>query len=267
MDILAEIIAAKRKRIAAAKQGTSLTRLREQARTVRSEASARSLTAALSDSSRLNIIAEFKRRSPSKGLIRADAEPAALARAYERGGAAAISVLTEEDFFSGSLADLEAVREAVPLPILRKDFIVDEYQVWETAAAGAAALLLIVAALDDVELKALRETTEEQLQMDALVEVHTVAELHRALRAGASLIGVNNRNLHTFEISLNTSVEVAERTPQGVVLVSESGLHNAGDLRRLADCGFSGFLIGEALMRTADPERMLVELVSKSDSL
>jgi len=265
-NLLSEIIAAKRQRVAAAKQVTSHELLREQARTLRSDATPHALASSLNSTSRINIIAEFKRRSPSKGVLRLDADPVSTAREYERGGAVAISVLTEQDYFAAFPDDLHAVRQAVTLPILRKDFIFDEYQVWESAAAGADALLLIVAALGDDELKALREITEDELRMDALVEVHTEQELSRALAAGAKLVGINNRNLSTFEVSLDTSAALAQGAPEDVVLISESGLHRAEDLRRLAAYGFKGFLIGETLMRAVDPESALRDLISESGS-
>ena len=212
----------------------------------------------------LAAIAEFKRRSPSKGFIRKEADPAGMAREYERGGAAAISVLTEEDYFAGSLADLRIVRRTTRLPLLRKDFIFDEYQVYEAAAAGADALLLIAAALSDEQLTALRQTTEDELKMDAFVEVHTGDELQRAIAAGAKLIGVNNRDLRTFSVSLETSVQLADDAPPELLLVSESGLNTAADLQRLAAHGFKGFLIGETLMRAAEPAEMLRSLVDET---
>jgi indole-3-glycerol phosphate synthase len=264
VNILNEIITTKKQRVAAARQAAPLEQLRDKAVTLRRTAQPHALSNALNDSSGLNIIAEFKRRSPSKGVIRPDADASSIARAYEQGGAAAVSVLTEEDYFDGSLADLLAVRTAVHLPILRKDFIVDEYQVYESAAAGADALLLIVAALSDGELKALRELTENELGMDALVEVHQEDELRRALAAGAKLIGVNNRNLRTFEVSLETSVELAGKAPADVVLVSESGLHGAEDLHRLQAHGYKGFLIGETLMRSEHPELALQSLIGSA---
>lgn len=187
-------------------------------------------------------------------MIRANVDPAIVARSYESGGAAGISVLTEEDYFQGSLADLSSVRVAVPLPILRKDFIFDEYQLYESAAAGADALLLIVAALGDDLLRQLRRITEAELGLDALVEVHTGYEMKRASEAGALLIGVNNRDLRTFNVSLETSVALANVAPSGATLISESGLNTPEDLGRLAALGYKGFLIGESLMRAADPE-------------
>src|SRR4029078_4178998 len=167
------------------------------------------------------------RRSPSKGMIREGADPIEIARAYREGGAVAISVLTEEDYFAGSLDDLRQVKAAVDLPVLRKDFIVDEYQVYESAAAGADAILLIVAALDDELLARLRRLAEDELQLDALVEVHTSDEMKRAAAVGAKLIGVNNRDLRTSEVSIDTSLSLAREAPADAVLISESGLKSA----------------------------------------
>ena len=210
----------------------------------------------------INIIAEFKRRSPSKGTIRGDADLNRIVEAYQAAGAAAISVLTEEDYFSGSLDDMRAVKRSVDLPVLRKDFMIDDYQVYESAAAGADAVLLIVAALDDNTLIRLRRLIEDELGMDALIEVHTSEEMRRAIECGANLIGVNNRNLHTFEVSIETSLSLAKEAPPGALLISESGLNNSTDLARLHDAGYHGFLIGESLMRSENPEAALRDLVS-----
>ena len=237
MNVLSEIIAKKRERLRAAR---SSHRLRSALQT-----------------SGINVIAEFKRRSPSKGMIREGANPIEIARAYQAGGAVAMSVLTEEDYFAGSLEDLRQVKATVDLPVLRKDFIVDEYQVYESAAAGADAILLIVAALDDELLSRLRRLAEDELQMDALVEVHTSEEMRRAVACGAKLIGVNNRDLRTFEVSLETSLSLAREAPSDALLVSESGLNNAADVQRLYDAGYRGFLIGETLMRADDPAAAL----------
>ncbi|HZI60372.1 MAG TPA: indole-3-glycerol phosphate synthase TrpC [Pyrinomonadaceae bacterium] len=254
MSFLSEIIERKRQRLAAAKRNAPLGDFERRSNPHRLR------QALLSD--RINIIAEFKRRSPSKGVIRADADLEQLARSYEAGGAAAISVLTEEDYFSGSLDDLRQVKKFVDLPALRKDFIFDEYQIYESAAAGADAVLLIVAALDDNQLVSLRKLVEDKLGMDALIEVHTSEEMQRAIACGANLIGVNNRNLHTFEVSLETSLSLAKGAPPGTVLISESGLNNSTDLARLRDAGYHGFLIGESLMRSQNPGAALRDLMS-----
>ncbi|HEY0346845.1 MAG TPA: indole-3-glycerol phosphate synthase TrpC [Pyrinomonadaceae bacterium] len=259
MSRLAEIIEKKRERLAISKTQAHLEKIQSLASDARQSAPRHALHDALIRDDRINIIAEFKRRSPSKGTINGDADPAAVARVYERGGAAAISVLTEEDFFSGSLDDLRAVRRQTPHPILRKDFILDDYQVYESAAAGADALLLIVAALDDDSLRSLRELTEDGLAMDALVEVHTRDEMRRAIYCGANIIGVNNRNLATFEVSLSTSIELAAVASPATRLISESGIESSEDIDRLRDAGYHGFLIGETLMRAADPETLLKE--------
>lgn len=259
-DFLTTIIETKQRRLARAMAERTLPELRAAANDARRTAMPNALRAALSRTGQLNIIAEIKRASPSKGELRMEIEPAEVARAYAAGGAAAISVLTEEDYFRGSLADLRAVRAAVALPVLRKDFIFDEWQVYEAAAAGADALLLIVAALDDERLTRLRRLTEDELGMDALVEVHTLAELRRAETCGARIIGVNNRNLHTFEVSLATSVALLAARSTDALFVSESGLRTAAELRRLSALGCHAFLIGETLMRAADPAAALRDL-------
>ena len=200
----------------------------------------------------VSLIAEVKRASPSKGVIRADVDPAALARAYEAGGAAAISVLTDERFFQGSLADLGAARDAVTLPVLRKDFVIDAYQVYEARAAGADAVLLIAAALVDDALQALHVLARE-LGMAALVEVHDAAELARAMAIDPRVIGVNNRDLRTFRVDLETTAQLRARVPSGVVLVAESGIRGPEDVARLASIGADAMLVGEALVRAPVP--------------
>lgn len=259
MDLLTQIINKKRERVEEAKCVVPLERLRGDALAKRAGAPSHALRRALARNE-INVIAEFKRRSPSKGVIRAGADVARIVRNYEAGGAAAISVLTEPDYFDGSLADLGAVKTSVKLPVLRKDFVFDPYQVFESAAAGSDALLLIVAVLDDRQLESLRRLAEEELGMDALVEVHNAQEMDRAASCGAKIVGVNNRNLRTFEVSLTTSLELAPLAPRDALLVSESGLSKAADLQRLREHGFSGFLIGESLMRAACPEAALREL-------
>jgi indole-3-glycerol phosphate synthase len=261
MSFLSEIIERKRVRLEQAKQSVSLASIREKALEGRRNAEAHAMRSALLRDD-INIIAEFKRRSPSKGVIRANADLTRIVQCYQAGGAAAISVLTEEDYFSGSLDDLRVAKESVDPPVLRKDFIFDEYQVCESAAAGADAVLLIVAALDDHQLRSLKSLIEDELGMDALVEVHTAEEMQRAAACGANLIGVNNRNLHTFEVSIETSLSLAKTAPAGAVLISESGLNNALDLARLHDAGYHGFLIGESLMRSEHPVAALRELRS-----
>jgi indole-3-glycerol phosphate synthase len=265
-NFLAKIIEKKRERLAESKRLRPLEELRREASGARAGARRHAFREALADAGRVNVIAEFKRASPSKGEIRAGAAACETALAYERGGAAAVSVLTEEDFFRGSLRDLAEVKESVRLPVLRKDFILEEYQVFESAAAGADALLLIVAALDDRALARLRTLAEEELGLDALVEAHTADEMRRALDAGARIVGVNNRDLHTFEVSLDTSVRLAALAPRGTLLVSESGLRDAADIARLRACGFGAFLIGETLMRAARPEEALRALTAPATS-
>ena len=252
MDVLTEIISRKRERVAIAKERASLEN-------VQRRENSHALRAALRAEG-INVIAEFKRRSPSKGVIRADANLKEMVQSYEAGGAIGISVLTEEDYFDGSLDDLRTVKTTVDLPVLRKDFVFDEYQIYESAAAGADAILLIVAALDDEVLSRLRRVAEDELGMDALVEVHTSEEMSRAVDSGATLIGVNNRDLRTFEVSLQTSLSFAREAPSGALLISESGLRGPDDLRRLREAGYHGFLIGETLMRADNPEQALREL-------
>ena len=255
MDILEQIIAGKRISVAAAKADVSEEQLRQQAIVKRAESKPHALREALKND-RINIIAEFKRRSPSKGTIRENADAVTITRSYQSAGAAAISVLTEENHFDGSLADLRDVRSAVTIPVLRKDFIFDGYQIYETATAGADALLLIVAALDDGELRRLLRLTEDELGMDAVVEVHTKEEMDRAAAIGAKLIGVNNRDLRTFVVSTQTSLELSQFAPSDSILISESGLDPAA-VRKLRSVGYKGFLVGEALMRAQDPKHEL----------
>jgi indole-3-glycerol phosphate synthase len=198
------------------------------------------------------IIAEFKRHSPSAGDIQGGADPLEIARVYEVGGAAAMSVLTEPEHFKGSLDDLRRVAATVKLPLLRKDFAVDRHQVYEAAVAGAEAVLVIIAGLTDVDALKLLDAAHS-VHLDALVEVHTEPELLRAAALGAKLIGVNNRNLKTLKVDLQTSLRLAEMAPANATLVSESGLRTRADIERLQGAGYKAFLIGEALMRSGDP--------------
>jgi indole-3-glycerol phosphate synthase len=211
---------------------------------------------------RVNVIAECKRRSPSKGVLAADYDPVPIARRYEQGGAVAISVLTEPTFFDGTPEHLTAVREAVSLPVLRKDFIVDEYQLFEARAIGADAVLLIVAALDQATLVRL-QTRAWDLGLATLVEVHDDEELSRAVDSGARVIGVNNRNLRTLTVDVDASYRLAARMPRQVIGVSESGLQTRADLERLSAAGYRAFLIGERFMTDADPAKAIGELIGE----
>jgi indole-3-glycerol phosphate synthase len=206
------------------------------------------------------VIAEIKKASPSKGLLQPDFNPAAIARLYERGGAACLSVLTDTHYFQGSGEDLRQAREATALPALRKDFTVDPIQIYEAAALDADAILLIAAVLTETQLRTFRELAE-QLQLAALVEVHDEEELARALDSGATLIGVNNRNLHTFEVTLDTSLRLAEKIPPGKLRVSESGIFTHSDIDLLRGAGFQAFLVGESLMKASDPVSALQALL------
>jgi indole-3-glycerol phosphate synthase len=207
------------------------------------------------------IIAEVKKASPSKGLLCADFDPARIAQEYNNGGAAAISVLTDRDFFQGSLADLEAARAAVSVPVLRKDFTVAGSHIIEAAAHGADAILLIAAILSEREIREFRESAA-RYGMAALVEVHNRRELDAAVAAGSDVIGVNNRDLATFQVSLETSLRLAEHIPGDALRISESGIHSAADVATLRAAGFSAFLVGEHLMKSGAPARALRELVS-----
>lgn len=207
------------------------------------------------------VIAEVKKASPSKGLLSADFDPARIAVEYRRGGASAISVLTDESFFQGSLAHLEAVRAVAGLPVLRKDFTIANSHIVEAAAHGADAILLIAAILTERELRDFREAAA-RYRMAALVEVHNQRELAVAVAAGSDIIGVNNRNLSTFEVTLETSLRLAEHMPDGVLRVSESGIHDARDVARLRAAGYTAFLVGEHLMKSADPAAALQQLVA-----
>ena len=221
----------------------------------------RDFLGALARPGKINIISELKKASPSRGVIREEYAPAVLAGSLEEAGAAALSVLTEEDFFSGSLGDLKEASRVTRIPILRKDFIVDPWQVWETRAAGADSFLLIAAVLNDAELRDLLELSRT-LKMEALAEVHSRDELERVLDAGARIIGVNNRDLRDFQVHLETSLSLVEAIPEQCIAVSESGLRTYDDLARLQGAGFDAFLIGEQVMQSADPAAALRALLT-----
>ena len=257
-DLLEAIVAATRTRVEAAQQREPRAELerRALARTPRG----RVFAERLGRNGSINIIAECKRRSPSRGVLRAAYDPVTIAKGYESAGAAAISVLTEPGFFDGSLEHLEAVRDVVRIPLLRKDFIVDEYQLLEARAAGADAILLIVSALTDRELIALSRAAAEH-GFAALVEVHSVEECKRAVDAGAAIIGVNNRNLRTLEVDLNASRDIGGVIPNDAIGISESGLKTPADLQSMKALGYKAFLMGERFMIEPDPGAALASLI------
>ncbi len=261
-----QILDRKRKAVAQLRTDPSSRDFRERALDIRKNPYPHQLLQALdADLQRPKIIAEFKRRSPSAGIIRDDLTVNEIVHCYERGGACAISIVTDEEYFGGSIADLCTARSSTNLPLLRKDFIIDPIQIFEAAIAGADAVLLIVAALDDASLKELRSLAEDELRLDALVEVHTTEELRRALNARARIIGVNNRDLRTFQTSLKTSERLIAEVPRDRILISESGLQSADSLLRLRKVGFRGFLVGEALMRAPEPDAALGNLIAAAE--
>jgi indole-3-glycerol phosphate synthase len=265
MSILEKILVRKRAEVSSAKQRLPAERLASAAEAC--DDPTRGFRTALSRGSRPRIIAEMKPRSPSRGVIRADFDPVAIAKAYFEGGAAAISVLTDEPDFGGQLGTLDIVRRVVPLPLLRKDFLVDAYQIDEARVAGADAILLIVAAFpgaDSVaEIRRLKDRADE-LGLDALIEVHDDREFDIAVECGANFVGVNNRDLATFEVDLAISERLVDRAPDGVFVVAESGISKAKDVERLESAGVDAFLVGEALMREPDPGLALRELRRES---
>lgn len=242
-------------------QRQSSTTLRELERKA-AEHTPRGFAQALQDAAktRFAVISELKKASPSKGLIRSEFDPVVLAKSLEKGGAACLSVLTDEPFFQGSLRNLELASQSTGIPCLRKDFIVNEFQVVEARAYRADAILLIVAALTDAELKQLRKVAKD-LNLDVLCEVHDRTELHRARDLGCEMFGVNSRNLRTFEVDIAEAERLAAELPQDAIRVAESGLHAHADLQRMAAAGYNAFLIGESLMRATDPGEALVNLL------
>jgi indole-3-glycerol phosphate synthase len=256
---LEHIIAATRARVAASRASADLRALTAAAEqhTPRGFREALRRTA----ESGIALIAELKKASPSKGLIRAKFDVTGLAAELEKAGATALSVLTDEQFFQGSLQNLEIASQTTQLPCLRKDFMVDEFQLLEARAHRADAVLLIVAALTQTELADLHRRAKE-LVLEVLCEVHDAAELQRALDAGCEIIGANNRNLHTFKVDLNASLQLAELMPPEILKVAESGIESGGDIARLREAGFDAFLVGESLMRAAHPGKALQELLS-----
>jgi indole-3-glycerol phosphate synthase len=257
-DLLRAIVAAARRITDVRREREPMARLEQRA--ARAAPRGDRFEAALSQRGRVNVIAECKRRSPSRGVLAPSYDPVAIARRYQEGGAAAISVLTEPTFFDGSLDHLSAVRAAVDLPLIRKDFIVDEYQLLEARAAGADAALLIVAALDQQELLRLQLRAQD-LGLATLIEVHDEDELRRAIDSGARLVGVNNRNLRTLAVDVDASYRLAPRIPRDAVGVSESGLTSRDELDRLAAAGYRAFLIGERFMTDPDPVKAIGDLI------
>jgi indole-3-glycerol phosphate synthase len=263
-DILNKIIAVKHQEIASDLRSIGADLMRDSALAAVSLNPVRGFEAAMRTkiAKGLNaVIAEVKKASPSKGVLREDFDPAQIARSYELGGAACLSVLTDVQFFQGALNYLALARNACQLPVIRKDFIIDNYQVDQARAAGADCILLIVAALNDEQLHAL-EDRARSLNMDVLVEVHDEAELHRALALKTSLLGINNRNLRTFEVTLQTSIGLLKQIPSNKLVITESGILNAADVANMRSHGVGAFLVGEAFMRAADPGLALKTLFS-----
>lgn len=261
MTILADIIAATRRRVRECRSNGNLGELERQAEAHVPRGFRRKLESA--SKSGIAIVAELKKRSPSRGLIRSNFDPVILARDLEHAGAAALSVLTDEEFFSGSLANLRTASEVTQVPCLRKDFIIDGFQIVEARANRADAILLITAALSQEELVALVKRAAE-IQLDVLCEVHDEEELGRALDAGCDLIGVNSRDLKTFKVDLGTAFRVADILPHGIVAVAESGIESGADIARLRSAGYDGFLIGESLMRAELPGEALKKLLTEA---
>jgi len=257
---LQKVLDAKKMRVEAAKRETDSDSLYKKAEQVRALSKPHRLREVLQRENHTNIIAEIKRASPSKGVINDKVDVAATAENYERGGACAVSVLTEEDFFRGSLEDLRTVKNSVALPVLRKDFIYDEFQITEAAANGADVILLIAAMLDDKDLTNLHRLAEQVLGLDVLLEVHTLEELKRAQKIGAKIIGVNNRDLHSFAVSLDVSRELIKHATGDALMVAESGLQTSEDISEFRERGFAGFLIGETLMRSGNQADALKNL-------
>ncbi|MHB1458560.1 MAG: indole-3-glycerol phosphate synthase TrpC [Armatimonadota bacterium] len=258
--ILDKIIAHKGPEVAARKQLISLERMMSEANNAPPALDFKSAITRGADSDPVRLIAEVKKASPSKGLIRADFDPVEIARMYEKAGASAISVLTDEKYFQGHLDYLRAIRSTVGIPLLRKDFIIDEYQIYEARAAGADAILLIAAALSRDTISAFKHISSD-LGMASLVETHTADEMMIAIDAGAEIIGINNRNLQTFEVSLETTLELAMMAPDGCILVSESGIFTRADVMMLHEAGVDAILVGESLMREADPAMKVMYLL------
>jgi indole-3-glycerol phosphate synthase len=258
--VLAEIIQQKRRELEAVELATGLEALRAQ---VSGRGPVRSLKAGLTGGGGVSLLAEIKRRSPSKGVLAENLDAGKTARLYESAGASAISVLTEKAFFSGSNDDLAAVRESSTLPVLRKDFMLDEYQVWESRAIGADAILLIAAILEPDELRKLHALARE-IALEVLIEVHSEEELREALSVDPEIVGINNRNLETFEVDLGVTERLRPLIPGGIACVSESGIRNRRDVLRMGDLGVDAVLVGEEIVTSPDPGKRIQELLGKA---
>ena len=261
-NILDKILATKKNEIKNAKQLFSLTDLTEKIEINNNE---RDFVAALQDKHKTGsqaVIAEIKKASPSKGIIREAFDPISIALSYEKGGAACLSVLTDKEYFQGDINYIQQIKQTCQLPILRKDFIIDPYQIYESKAFGADCILLIAAALDLSEMKEF-EAIAESLNMAVLVESHNLAELEEAIELNTLLIGINNRNLKTFDVSLQTSIDLKEKIPSGRIAITESGIFTREDIDFMNEYGISTFLIGEAFMRDADPGQSLENLIKR----
>ncbi|HEV7912880.1 MAG TPA: indole-3-glycerol phosphate synthase TrpC [Albitalea sp.] len=258
-DILDKIVAVKRDEIAAAKAKRGTASLRRDAESLGGQRDFTGALRAKVAAGQAAVIAEIKKASPSKGVLREHFVPAEIAAGYAQHGAACLSVLTDRQFFQGDSAYLQQARAACTLPVLRKDFIVDAYQVFDARAMGADCILLIAACLDNAQMTDL-EAQAQALGMAVLVEVHDGAELDRALRLATPLVGINNRNLRTFEVTLDTTLTLRERLPDDRLLITESGILSRADVQRMRDAGVQAFLVGEAFMRAADPGQALADL-------
>lgn len=262
-DILKKIIARKQEEIAERSQQTSLAEITDLAKAAGACRGFVNAIEAKINAGQAAVIAEIKKASPSKGVIREDFRPAEIAASYEQGGAACLSVLTDADFFQGSEAYLQEARAACSLPVIRKDFIIDPYQVYEARAIGADCILLIVAVLSDVQLSELSSLASD-LDMDVLVEVHDADELQRALKLNLRLVGINNRNLRSFEVSLNATLDLLPQIPEGKIVVTESAIHTCEDVALMRNNGVNAFLVGEAFMRADDPGAQLATLFNEN---
>ncbi len=260
-DILRKILVRKREEIAERSAHLPLAELRQRAQGAPPTRGFVNAIRARIAAGKPAVIAEIKKASPSKGLLRADFNPAEIAKSYERHGATCLSVLTDRDFFQGADEHLQQARAACALPVLRKDFTIDPYQVYEARALGADCILLIVAALDDGRMRKLADLAHD-IGLDVLVEVHDAGELERALKLDTPLIGINNRDLRTFEVKLETTLDLLARIPKDRIVVTESGIHTPADVARMRQSGVSVFLVGEAFMKAGEPGRKLAELFS-----